>query len=141
MDNKLSGLKWITPSYPKNPKEEILKLQEVINIIKNDTRNKTIVTDYQFISVILSSYDYSPNKYWFKQHVYPVKGDEYFQLYRNFFINKLKENKIEIIYTVKPLLGDDDVLETILSKNCVKKTQMTDILDTHLLLECEDLKN
>ena len=62
-------------------------------------------------------------------------------MYRNFFISKLKENKIEIIYTVKPLVGDDDVLETILSKNCVKKTQMTDILDTHLLLECEDLKN
>ena len=34
LDNQLSGLKWITPSYPKNPKEEILKLQEVINIIK-----------------------------------------------------------------------------------------------------------
>ena len=62
-------------------------------------------------------------------------------MYRNFFISKLKENKIEIIYTVKPLVGDDDVLETILSKNCVKKTQMTDILDSHLLLECEDLKN
>lgn len=141
LDNKLSGLKWITPLYPKNPKEEILKLQEVINIIKNDTRNKTIVTDYQFISVILSSYDYSPNKYWFKHHVYPAKGNKYFQVYRNFFISKLKENKIEIVYTVKPLAGDDDVLETILSKNCVKKTQMTDILDSHLLLECEDLKN
>ena len=76
----------------------------------------------------------------FKHHVYPVKGNEYFQVYRNFFISKLKENKIEIIYTVKPLAGDSDVLETILSKNCVKKTQMTDILDSYLLLECEDLK-
>ena len=73
--------------------------------------------------------------------MYPVKGDKYFQVYRNFFISKLKENNIKIIYTVKPLVGDDDVIETILSKNCVKKTQITDILDSHLLLECEDLKN
>ena len=75
LDYKLSGLKWLTPIYPNNPKEEILKLQEAINIIRNDIRNKIIATDYQFISVILSSYDYSPNKYWYKHHVYPEKGE------------------------------------------------------------------
>ena len=141
LDNKLSGLKWLTPIYPNNPKEEILKLQEAINIIRNDIRNKIIATDYQFISVILSSYDYSPNKYWYKHHVYPEKGDKYFEIYRNFFVSKLKENKIEIVYTVEPLIGDDDVLEDILSKDCVKKTQVTDILVSHMLLNCEDLKN
>ena len=139
LDKKFNKLKWVTAYI--EPEKEISQLKEAIKIIKNDSRNKTIVTDYQFISVILSSYDYSPNKYWFKHHVYPAKGNKYFQVYRNFFISKLKENKIEIVYTVKPLAGDDDVLETILSKNCVKKTQMTDILDSHLLLECEDLKN
>ena len=64
-DNKLSGLKWITPQYPENPKVEMLKLEEAINIIKNDNSNKAIVTDYQFISVILSIYDNSPNKVWY----------------------------------------------------------------------------
>lgn len=141
LDNKLSGLKWLTPIYPNNPEAEILKLQKAINIIKNDMRKKTIATDYQFIPVILSSYDYSPNKYWVKHHVYPEKGNKYFEIYRNFFISKLKKNKIEIVYTVEPLIGDGNVLENILSKNCIKETRVSDILNSQLLLDCEDLKN
>ena len=52
LDNKLDGLKWITYNYKEKPKEEINKLKQAINIIKEDTKNKTLVTDYQFISVI-----------------------------------------------------------------------------------------
>ena len=139
-DEKLSGLKWKTTLYPENPQSEISNLKEAINIIRNDNRKKMIVTDYQFISVILSSYDYSPNKYWYKHHAYPTEKDhKYFKRYRNFIISKLKENKIEIVYTVKPLWGEDDVLKTLLSDDCVKKTTHTEILDSHLLLKCSDL--
>ena len=52
-----------------------------------------------------------------------------------------KENKIEIVYTIKPLSGEEDVLKTILSDTCVKKSAVTDILDSHLLLKCKDLNN
>ena len=45
---------------------------------KNDNRKKTLVTDYQFISVFLSSYDYSPTRFWFEYHGYPTKDNEYF---------------------------------------------------------------
>ena len=41
LHKKLSGLQWITPLYPKNPKEEISKLQQAIKIIKKDQRKKT----------------------------------------------------------------------------------------------------
>ena len=140
LHKKLSGLQWITPLYPKNPKEEISKLQQAIKIIKKDQRKKTLVTDYQFISVIISSYDFSPNKYWYKHHAYPAINHEYFQTYRNFFINQLIKNKIQIVYIIKPLWGDDNVLETILNKNCVKKTSLTDILDSYLL-KCKDIPN
>ena len=106
LDKKLNKLKWVTPYI--EPEKEISQLKEAIKIIKNDSRNKTIVTDYQFISVLLSSYDYSPTKFWFEYHGYPTKDNKYFEIYRNFFISKLKENKIEIVYTIKPLFGDDD---------------------------------
>jgi hypothetical protein len=141
LDKKLSGLKWITALYPNNPKKEILKLQEAINIINKDNRNKTIATDYQFISVILSSYDYSPNKYWGEFHAYPTKGSKYFEIYRKFFIDKLKENKIEIVYIIKPLWGEDNILKSVLNENCVEKKIITDILESQLLLKCEDLEN
>ena len=141
LDKKLSGLKWITALYPNNPKKEILKLQESINIINNDNRRKIIATDYQFISVILSSYDYSPNKYWGEYHAYPDKENKYFEIYRNFFITKLKENKVEIVYIIKPLWGGDNVLKSVLNENCLEKKIITDILESQLLLKCEDLEN
>ena len=111
-------------------------------IIKNDMRNKAIITDYQFISVILSSYDNSPNQVWFINQILG-QGEEskFFKIYKNFFIDKLKENKIEIVYIVKPLWGGDEFFEKGLDKNCTKKTKITEILDSYLLQQCVELKN
>jgi hypothetical protein len=130
---KLKGLKWITFWNLDNPQKEISNLLKAINIIKNDSRNKALVTDYQFISVLMSSYDFSPNKYWYKNHVYPGINHEYFDIYRNFFIKKLTQNQIEVVYIIKPLLGDDNVLDTIIDKKCVKKVALSNILDGYLL--------
>ena len=132
-DKKFSGLKWITTLYPDNPKQEISNLLEAIDIIKKDSRNKVLVTDYQFISVLMSSYDFSPNKYWYKHHVYPAIDHKYFDIYRNFFINKLTKNQIKVVYIIKPLWGDNNVLDTILDKNCVKKAALSNILDGYFL--------
>ena len=64
-----------------------------------------------------------------------------FEIYRKFFIAKLKENKIEIVYIIKPLWGGDNVLKSVLNENCVEKKIITDILESQLLLKCEDLEN
>ena len=85
LNEKFKNLKWITHNYPRNPELEIQNLLETINIIKDDRKAKMIVTDYQFISVILSTYDNSPNKVWYSFHVYPTKNDAYFDLYQNDF--------------------------------------------------------
>ena len=142
LDDKLHGLKWISCLHPNNPKKEISQLLEAVNIIKNDNRKKSIVTDYQFISVILSSYDYSPSQVWFINHVASQKkGSKYFKLYKKFFIKQLKENRIEVAYTIKPLWGGDEVFEKGLSKNCFKKIKKTEILDIYILQDCKDLSN
>ena len=141
LDKKLSGLQWITILYPNDPSKEINQLIEAIEIIKNDKSNKILVTDYQFISVVLEIYDYSPNKYWYKYHVYPTTNHKYFQIYKNFFVNKLIKNKIQVVYIIKPLWGDDNVLETILDNNCLKKTSLTNILDSYFLENCKSLEN
>ena len=82
ISNKLSGLKWITPQYPNDPEQEISKLQEAIKIIQSDKSNIMLVTDYQFISVVNSFYDFSPNKVWYYFHVYPTKDNKYLEVYR-----------------------------------------------------------
>ena len=142
LDDKLRGLKWISCLKPNNPKKEISLLLEVVDIIKNDKRNKSIITDYQFISVILSLYDFSPSHVWFINHVvHQDKESKYFKKYKQLFVNQLKENKIEIAYLIKPLWQTNEVFETGLNINCFKKIKVTEILDSYILQECEDLKN
>ncbi len=141
IDKKLKGLKWITPQYPNNPEKEMIKLKEAIEIIKNDKSTKIIVTDYQFISVILSFYDNSPNKVWYSFHVYPSKGQKYFDLYQKFFIKKIKDGKIDTVYTVKPLYGDDDVLKNVIDHNCRNKIKVNDILEKSLIKKCNQIEN
>ena len=142
LDKKLNGLKWLTPQYIDDPKKEILNLKEAIEIIKNDRSKKIIITDYQFISVVLSTYDHSPSKYWYRFHVNPTKNQKYFDNYRNFFILKIKENAINKIYTVKPLIGfeENNVLNDILSRDCFTKKNLTNILSSYTLRNCKDLK-
>ena len=94
LSKKLNGLKWITVLNISNPEQEILNLKKAIDIIQKDKRKKIIVTDYQFISVISSIYDYSPSQVWFGYHVNPSKNSKNFKLYKDFFIEKINENEI-----------------------------------------------
>ncbi len=140
ISDKLSGLKWITPQYSNDPEQEISKLQEAIKIIQNDKSNIMLVTDYQFISVVNSFYDFSPNKVWYYFHVYPAKDNKYFEVYRNFFIKKIKKNNIKSIYIIKPMYGDDNILRDIIPSKCSRKEILTDILEQEILLNCENLR-
>ncbi len=138
LDDKLKNLKWITPHYQENPKEEIAKLMRSIEIIKNDTRKKMLVTDYQFINVILETRDYAASRFWWGHHGYPDLKNKYFSIWREFLIKKLKENKIEVVYTIKPLMGEKDVLINVLSQNCYTKLNLNEIVDIQILRNCKD---
>tara|TARA_Y100000031_G_scaffold33097_1_gene36954 strand:- start:830 stop:1039 length:210 start_codon:yes stop_codon:yes gene_type:complete len=54
---------------------------------------------------------------------------------------KIKQNNIKVIYTVKPLEGEEDILENIVSKKCFTKLGLTSILDIQVLEGCDELKN
>ena len=141
-DEKLNGLKWISCLNPNDPNKEVLNLKESINLIKDDERKKGIITEYQFISVILSTYDYSPTQVWFMNHVVNLEKDsKFFKSYKNLLINKIKKHKIEIFYLIKPFWNDDKLFEKGLDENCYKKTALTEILDSYLLQECDELKS
>ena len=82
-------MRWITHHYPENPKKEIENLLNTMKIIKNDKQKKMIVTDYQFISVILSIKDNSAARIWWRHHIYPVPGNEYFKDWKKFLLTKI----------------------------------------------------
>ena len=139
LDDKLKGLKWITYNYPEDPEEEIGNLVEIIDLIKRDKRKKMIVTDYQFITVILSTKDYAASRFWWGHHGYPDMKNKYFSIWKNFLLSKIKDNNIEVIYTIKPLIGESDILVNILNENCYSKLNLKQNLDIQILKNCKDL--
>ncbi len=141
IDNKLKGLKWVSCKYPQDSQKEISEIQETIAIIKNDERKKSIFTDYQFISVILSIYDYSPTEVWFINHVANHdKDSKFYKNYKKLLVNKIKKNKIKIVYLIKPLFETEKIFEKSINVNCYKKLEITETLDAYLIQECNDLK-
>jgi len=120
INNKLSGIKWITMFYPEKPEQEIKNINFAVNILKNDKEKKMIITDYQFISVFLNEYDYSVTRFWYDFHGYPSPNNKFFEYWKQFVLNRILENEIKHIYVLKPLHGENKPLENILKK-CYKK--------------------
>ena len=140
IDSKLKGLKWITNFYPDNPKKEISNIMKIMNIIKNDQRKKMLVTDYQFITVVLPMKDYAASRFWWGHHGYPDKNNKYFYLWKKFLLKKIKENNIEVIYTILPMAGEEDILISILNKNCYSEKKLRKDLKKQILENCQELK-
>ena len=132
---ELSNIKWITMFYPNNPSEEISNINLALKILKEDGSNKMIVTDYQFISVFLKQYDFSPTRFWYDFHGYPSEKNIYFNYWKEFVLKKIKQNNIKNIYVLKPLHGETKPLENIL-KNCYKKQKFSETFYKLILNNC-----
>ena len=100
LDSKLKNLMWITPEYPNDPLNELNLLRDAINILKNDTRNKMVITHYSFLSFITELKLHMPNRWYVGNNTHPNKGHKYFIFYKKFFLEKFYQSNIEIIYIV-----------------------------------------
>ena len=120
IDQRLSGIKWITVFYPDNPLEEVKNIKFAINYYKKDPEKNMLITDYQFISVFENKYDYSVTRFWYDFHGYPSVDNRYFSYWKNFVTEKLKQNEIKTAYVFGPLHGEEKPIEN-LYKDCLKK--------------------
>ena len=94
-----------------------------------------LITNYSFFSGILNKNFYSPIRWFVENGVsHPLSDNQYFSEYRNFFIKIIKENKIEVIYTIKPVHAS--FLEEILGEKCIRTSNVSKILDVHTVLNC-----
>ena len=139
IDKKLKGLKWITFLNPDSPEREAKNIVEIMNFYKKDKNNKMLITEYQFISPILDIYDNSPNQWHHPSVSFPLAGNKYYDVYKNFFISSIKKNKIKHIYET---VEDDKIItKFILNQNCYSKERMTSMLvKLKLNYNCKDLK-
>jgi len=132
LDQSLKNLRWITPYYPENPEYELKKLTELKEILLKDTTNKIIMTNYQILPSITNLKNIAPNK-WFDVQSVPNINSEYYQLYKNFFINSLKSQNIKTIY----LMGYKiKYLRDILKNNCYEIIPVNEIASKIDISKC-----
>jgi len=121
LDKKLAGLKWITPNYKNNPQKEIDFLSETLKVIKNDKREKMVLTNYLFFSAILNENLHAPSRSQTLEGLsFPVKNNEYYLKDKNFFLKIKKSNKIQVIYIISSDYEvEDRFVYDYLDKACV----------------------
>ena len=96
LSEKFLGLKWITPN-SKNKNEissEIEFLNSVKKILKSEDKSKIVLTNYSFFSVLVDK-NISGFSRWYPgdNSAFPIKGNRYFEDYRNFMVNTFKKKK------------------------------------------------
>ncbi|MFL2887706.1 MAG: glycosyltransferase family 39 protein [Pelagibacteraceae bacterium] len=137
IDAKLKGLKWISPQY-KNPKTEVVLLNQIKKILKNDRRNIMVLGNYPFLSVILEK-NFSSTTRWhtFDGTDYPQIGNKYYSSYKDLFIKVLKEKKIKVIYSITPIKNSN--IYNYISKDCFEETKINENVKSYELKFCNDL--
>ncbi len=125
LSKKFKGLQWITPdviSMEQN-NDNIYFLNNVKKILKNDKKNKIVITNYSFFSVLLNE-NVSAYSRWFPgdNSAFPRKGDIYFNDYKKFIDKILKNKNIENIY-ILPDVSENQLLDYI-EISCLSRNEM-----------------
>ncbi len=134
----LNNLKWITKY--DNPINEINILKQAIEVIKNEPREKTLITHYQFISTVLNENLNILNRwYLWDNNTHPTENHKYFNIYKTLINKNLKSNNVEVIF----LLGQKNEIKFENVKNyftdlCFKsKTLVQDRFSRHEIVNCK----
>ena len=138
IDDKLNGLKWITPQFNNDPKGEIKNINEIKNIIKGDKREKMVLSNYPFLSVILDEKYFSPTRWHtFDGTDYPQVGSKYISFYQDLIIKTLKKNSIQVVYTIFPV--NEKNIYNYVNRNCFIEKKINEYLSSYTLKSCYQL--
>ena len=113
----LKNLKWISSSDDPNNESRILK--KAINVIKNDNREKTLITHYHFISTVLDKNLNILNRwYLWDDNTHPTENHKYFNFYKLLVNRNIQSNNVKVIY----LLGQENEIQFDKVKNYFNNT-------------------
>lgn len=136
---QLKGLKWITKHFQTDPKKEIKNINQSLEILRKEKGNYSIITDYLFIPAVLNVDDRSPNQWYHPTVSYPLKDNQHYDNYKNFFINKLKRHEIKKIIIVGN--GLENLLMSTFEENCFKKTKLGEVtFRLELVEDCKEFR-
>ena len=136
IDEKLKNLKWI--SKYSEPQEEINLIIKAIDTIKENNRDKIIITHYQFFSLILNNNLNILNRwYLWDNNTHPTETHKYFSFYKKMINKNLSKNKIKVIY----LLGAEIQFEKVkdyFTDTCFKSTKVVENkFSYHEIIKCK----
>ena len=140
IDEKFSGLKWITPEYKDDPSNEISLINEVKSHLTNDRRPKMLMSNYSFFSIILNEKILSPSR-WYRLDgtTHPQKGNKYYNDYKNLFIKLIKKNNIAVIYTIYPQTGS--TLYNYIDNKCFEEKKISKVLNSYEIKTCYEIND
>ena len=105
------------------------------NILSQIKERKIIITDYNFFSGILENQFASPNK-WYDNLSVPGKKNKFYPEYKNFFLSKIKNNKIQYVYIIGTKDAKTFFLELIDNNGCIVSNKLNELLIEFQLNEC-----
>ena len=130
-------LKWINKF--DNPKNELLVIKKAMKVIKNDKREKSLITHYQFISTLTDNRLNLLNRwYLWDNNTHPTENHKYFEFYKSMINKNIQKNNIKVIY----LLGQENEIlfkhvENYFSDICFEsKIIIEKRFSSHKLIKC-----
>ncbi len=134
---KLSGLNWITPQFKKNPTGEINIINRIKSLLKKDTRNKMVITNYPFFSIILNQKLYSPSRlYTGDGTTHPLRGNNYAAKYKELMDNIILRNNISVIYVINTNKENTNFHYVDLYQHCFVEIYLLNQLTSYELKNC-----
>ncbi len=136
IDNKLDGLKWISPQFKEDPMNEIKIINEIKTYLKKDKRKKMVLGNYPFLSAIIGENLYSTTRW----HVldgtdYPLPQSSYFESYRNLTEKVIANNNIKVIYSIFPVTPEN--IYSLINKTCLKEKKINEFFVKFEFKKCE----
>ena len=132
IDKKLTGLKWITPQYPNEPRKEIEEINQILKILKNEKNNFILLTNYSFLSAVLEINTLNLSRWYiFDGTDRPRANSEFYNDYKEIFIRRVTNNRVNLIYTIKPINSSE--IYDFIKRDCLKETKLTNFLTQYRL--------
>ncbi len=131
IDLSLKGLKWITYSYPQNPKKEIELINKTITSLKMEDDNFILLTHYSFVHNLIGETSFNTSRVHDGVSI-PLKNEKNFDNYKNKFNKIVFDRKIKKIFIIKPLSLKS--IEGIIKSDCLKEKNINEILTSYQIL-------
>ncbi len=124
IDNSLNGLLWINPFFKGKPNEEILLINKGKKKLDETNDEIMLISHYSFLdSITKKSLNYPNKSFTFDGASVPIIEGKFFDLYKNFLLNKIKNKNIKKIFFFKHENISRNIFTTYLNQDCYHFTE------------------